>query len=106
MPCAVSHRRVERSAALLPPWRWGLTHLGQLRYQLLTAIAGTVAWAQAQGTDRAVLIVHEFATASTRDVNHHRNAAGLDAFVTRISNGVIAGEPSGSVGEPISLPAS
>jgi hypothetical protein len=36
--------RVEALAnALLPPWRAGVSHLGDLRYQLLTAIAGTLA---------------------------------------------------------------
>jgi hypothetical protein len=48
------------SAALLPAWRTGLAHLGDLRYQLLTGIAGTLAWAQEIGATRAVFAVHEF----------------------------------------------
>jgi hypothetical protein len=42
------------STALLQPWREGLPHLGELRYQLLTGIAGTIGWAGAIGASRAV----------------------------------------------------
>jgi hypothetical protein len=61
------------SSALLPPWRGGLPHLGELRYQLLTGIAGTLAWAREIGASRAVFIVREFITERTRDEGHIRN---------------------------------
>ena len=60
------------SAALLPPWREGLPRLGDLRYELLTGIAGTLAWAREIAASRAV-IVHEFITDQTRDADHARN---------------------------------
>lgn len=48
-------RRVESlSEALLPQWRSGLAHLGDLRYELLTGIAGTLAWARELRATRAV----------------------------------------------------
>jgi hypothetical protein len=65
------------SAALFRPWRKGLAHLGELRYQLLTGIAGTMAWAREIGASRAVFGVHEFVTDQTRDEKHARNAADL-----------------------------
>ena len=77
------------SAALLPAWRTGLAHLGGLRYQLLTGIAGTLAWAQEIGATRAVFAVHEFVTDHSRDGKHAQNASDLNLFVERLSDGVI-----------------
>ena len=77
------------STALLPPWREGLPHLGALRYQLLTGIAGTVAWAREIGASRAIFIVHEFITNRTRDENHARNTADLNTFLSRFSDGAV-----------------
>jgi hypothetical protein len=37
------HRVGSLSEALLPRWRSGLPHVGDIRYQLLTGIAGTLA---------------------------------------------------------------
>ena len=89
------------SAALLPPWREGLPHLGDLRYQLLTGIAGTLAWAREIAASRAVFIVHEFITDQTRDADHARNATDLSTFLNRFSDGTILDLPIGSFAGPI-----
>ena len=58
--------------------------LGTIRYQLLSALAGTLADAREQGAATAVLLVHEFDTDKTTKKLHERNAADLDAFVGRL----------------------
>lgn len=77
-----------------------------LRYQLLTATAGALAAARAAGSNRAVMLVHEFTGSSTRREKLARNGADLDAFVEVISGGEIAGCPSGKVVGPVSVPGS
>jgi hypothetical protein len=72
-----------------------------LRYQLLTATAATLAEAQRRGATRAVLVIHEFVTDRTDDNLHHANQSDLNAFVRRISNGRIAGITSGQAVGPI-----
>ena len=61
--------------------------LGTLRYQLLSALAGTLADAREGGATTAVLLVHEFDTDKTIERLHARNAADLDAFVGRLMPG-------------------
>ena len=61
--------------------------LGTLRYQLLSALAGTLADAREQGAATAVLLVHEFDTDKTTEKLHARNAADLEAFVGRLMPG-------------------
>jgi hypothetical protein len=72
----------ERTTAALP--------LGDLRYQLLTAVAGTLAYAVSINAQRAVFVVHEFITSETDDANHRINEIDLDNFVARLSAGRIA----------------
>jgi hypothetical protein len=62
--------------------------LAPLRYQLLSALAGTLADAREQDAARAVLLVHEFETPWTDDDLHRRNAEDLEAFVGRLMPGV------------------
>jgi hypothetical protein len=62
--------------------------LAPLRYQLLSALAGTLADAREQDAARAVLLVHEFETPWTNDDLHRRNAEDLDAFVGKLMPGV------------------
>lgn len=59
--------------------------LGTLGYQLLSALAGTLADAHRVGAVRAVLLIQEFVTDRTADDKHAVNAAALDAFVTRLA---------------------
>ena len=78
-------RRVEDLVrALLTHHATGLPPVGELRYQLLTAAAGTLAYAIAEGADTAVLVVHEFLTDKTKDHLHDRNAEDYRAFLRRL----------------------
>jgi hypothetical protein len=92
------------AATLLPPWRTGLAHLGDLRYQLLTGIAGTLAWARAIDATRAVFAVHEFVTDHSRDEKHAQNASDLNVFLERLSDGGIRNLPAGVLVGPIRVP--
>jgi len=74
------------AARLLPPWGAGLAHLGELRYQLLTGVAGTLAFAELISAEKAVFVVHEFVDVKrTTPENLARNADDLNRFVRRIS---------------------
>ena len=61
--------------------------LEPMRYQLCSALAGTLADAKTEDAAAAVLLVHEFRTAATADRLHEENDAVLDAFVRRLPNG-------------------
>jgi hypothetical protein len=94
--------------ALLPPRRAGKTvspeertpSLGPLRYQLFTAVAGTLAFAHQSSAKLAVFIIHEFVTDCTRDEDHKANALDLNAFVSRLSDGAIRELRSGQIVGP------
>jgi hypothetical protein len=53
-------------------------------YQLLSALAGTLADARIEQAPRAVLVIHEFRTEETEDERHQVNARVLDDFLTRL----------------------
>jgi len=55
--------------------------VAKLRYQLLTAAAGTLAYAQAERADLAVLIVHVFRTKKTTDAKIEKNNKDYEAFL-------------------------
>ena len=79
-------RRIEGLAqALFPPKKKGQPRVGDLRYQLLTAVAGTLAFADAQGASIAVLVIHEFVTDQTTADNHLRNGGDYNEFLVRLS---------------------
>ena len=61
-----------------------LPFITALRYQLLTAAAGSLAFAVSEGAAMAVLIVHEFVTDRTQRDLHQRNARDFEAFLTRL----------------------
>lgn len=63
----------------------GTPPLAGLGYQLLSALAGTLADAKQVGAVRAVVLIHEFVTAETADDKHELNEAALDAFIWRLS---------------------
>src|SRR3972149_1251541 len=99
--------RVEAlAAALCGPRRKGEAPLGELRYQLLTAVAGAVAEGGRRGTQRVVFLVHEFRTRKTKDGNHAANARDLDAFVYRLSHGAVPQILPGKLHGPIQVPRS
>ena len=98
-------RRVESlSEALLPQWRSGLPHLGELRYQLLTGIAGTLAWARELRATRAVFAIQEFVTDQTRDDKHAQNASDLNQFLERLTDGAIRNLAEGALVGPLRVP--
>ena len=98
-------RRVESlSEALLPQWRSGLAHLGDLRYQLLTGIAGTLAWARKIGAARAVFAIHEFVTDQSRDDKHSENESDLNHFLGRLTDGAIRNLSAGALVGPVRVP--
>jgi hypothetical protein len=79
-------RRIECLVkALFIPQIKGMPNLADLRYQLMTATAGTLAYALQNKADRAVLIIHEFITTKTLDERHAMNRADYDAFIYRLS---------------------
>jgi hypothetical protein len=79
-------RRVESLATSLFAVRGkGQPKIASLRYQLLTATAGTLAYSLKHGASLAILVVHEFLTGDTSDERHQKNAADLHAFLTRLA---------------------
>jgi hypothetical protein len=92
------------ATSLLPPPARGLPPLRLLRYQLLTAVAGSLAWARQLQASRAVLVIHEFHTSQTSTRNLQRNAQDLDFFVTRLTAGALRSVASGSLIGPIRVP--
>jgi hypothetical protein len=99
--------RIEHLAAsLLGPRYTGEMLLGQIRYQLLTGVAGAVAAALRAGGQRVVFLVHEFRTRKTTDEQHTVNARDLDVFVHRLSHGTVPRIDSGTIHGPIQIPGS
>lgn len=92
------------ASALLPTKTKALARLGDLRYQLLTGVAGALAQAQKLGAGRAVFIVHEFITPLTQDELHARNAADLDRFIKRLSGGQYPTIEAGTLLGPLTVP--
>jgi hypothetical protein len=91
--------------ALLPPAQNGLPLLGELRYQLLTATAGALAFAAELKADTAVLIVHVFGGPEP-SAGEARDREDLKSFARRL-----AGDPEleiapGELLPPITVPGS
>lgn len=82
-------RATDLSQALFWPRETGQPGLDRMRYQLMTAAAGTLAMAQRHGAGRAVLVVHEFRSEETSLAKLNANAKDLDAFVKRLSRGEV-----------------
>lgn len=98
-------RRVEDLVrALLRPRSEGLPHVRDLRYQLLTAVAGTLAYAAMQDASVAVLIVHEFVTDKTSDTRHGENAIDYDRFLHRFAGTPISNDVHHSLLGPFFVP--
>jgi hypothetical protein len=75
--------------------------VADLRYQLLTAVAGSVAYAIANRAELAVLVIHEFKTDKTSDRRHANNEADYRNLLTRMS--AEPAIPEGLIG-PFSIP--
>jgi hypothetical protein len=94
------------AASMLPPTVPGSCRLGLLRYQLLTAVAGALAFAIDAKAGRAVFVVHEFVTDKTNDAKQAANARDLDAFITRLTAGAETCVPAGHLVGPVRVPGS
>lgn len=79
-----AERVVGLARAIFRPAEKGQPSVADLRYQLLTALAGSLAYAREVGASTAVLVVHEFVTDQTSDERHAANARDLDAFLRRV----------------------
>ncbi len=77
--------------------------VGELRYQLLTSLAGAIAASRGRGNCRVVLLVEEFVTGKTSEKRHVRNSEELNAFVHRLTQGRIGVCESGVIHGPIDL---
>jgi hypothetical protein len=93
------------ASSLLRPRRPDRTGADQLRYQLLTACAGTVAEAIRRGYTRAVMLVHEFITPITANKNHERNALDLYRFLGRLGDDAVGPISKGRLYGPFPLQA-
>jgi hypothetical protein len=84
-PLSQGVRRVEHLVRALFTSRGdGRPKVSDLRYQMLTATAGTIAFALAEEAATAVLLVHEFVTNKTDDHLHARNLEDFRAFLCRL----------------------
>lgn len=94
--------RIQGLLQLLPSRPPRAPKAGGLRYQLLTALAGAIAFAQTKGA-AAILVVHEFATSQTRRELRDANALDLNLFVSRLTSGAHAGLADGQLIGPFLL---
>jgi Domain of unknown function (DUF6946) len=101
-----SVERIQNLAqTILPKLVQGAKSLGDLRYQLLTGLAGAVAFANVLGADRAAFIVHEFVTDKTVDEKHQLNARDLNDLIFRISQGAATSLRAGELLGPFRIPS-
>lgn len=91
-------------ASLLPAAPEGAVRVAKLRYQLFTAAAGVLAYAEKNGVSRAVLFVQEFVTPKTTDEKHEMNSADLNSWLHRVSAGAHAGLLDRELVGPIRVP--
>lgn len=59
---------------------------GELGYQLLSALAGTLADAKLADSGSAVLLIHEFVSSETDDAKHEINDRVYSSFVDLVTN--------------------
>lgn len=90
------------AGALLPPWREGLEHLGNLRWGLLTRTALTLDHAARTGASAALYLTHEIVSLQrTRESRRRNNREDLDRFLRRLSGGALPRLQRGVVAGPI-----
>jgi hypothetical protein len=102
-PTNVIIRVQDLASSILRPPTNATVHLGDLRYQLLTGIAGVLAFAIQENASRAIFIVHEFVTDQTDDSRHQANARDLNAFVTRLTDASLSSLSPGTL-HPFTVP--
>lgn len=91
-------------ASLLPAAPAGAAPVRNLRYQLLTAAAGVLSYAESAGIERAVLYIQEFITPSTTDERHAENQADLERWLFHITAGESASITNQQLLGPIKVP--
>jgi len=87
IPTGAIQRVQGLASALLPPRQGGNPPLGELRYQLLTATAGALAFAKQASAQVAVLVIHEFRSDCLSARKLADNQRDLNQFVGRLSGG-------------------
>lgn len=97
-------RATDLSQALFWPRGAGQPGLDRMRYQLMTATAGTLAMAERHGASRAVVIIHEFRSEQTSQEKLNENATDLDAFAKRLSRGAVTSVTPGVLHGPLTVP--
>lgn len=90
--------------SILPAHSSSLPLLTEIRYQLLTAVAGTLAWANWLHCCQAVLVIHEFRTLQSTPNRIAANAADLNNFVRRLTNNLVSSVPDGEMLGPFQVP--
>lgn len=95
-PASNAEDRVEALIKRFVPSWHPAERVDDLRYQLLTALAGTISEAQAAGASHAVLMVHDFRTDQRPDDAAREHDRDLHAFCTALFDL----EPPGSGREP------
>jgi hypothetical protein len=103
MRSAGVERVVELVRALIPPRVSDTASIGELRYQLLTGIAGTLALAGKHSAARAVYIIHVFETAKTSTRNLEANSNDANQFVRRLTSGAVKQLDDGVLVGPIQV---
>jgi hypothetical protein len=73
----------------------------KLRYQLLTAIAGTLAEANSQKINKAIFIVQTFVSDEIDIKKHSQNQSDLDTFLDYFSNGQYKALKDGNILGPL-----
>lgn len=98
--------RVESLAKTVLPHRAkGTPALARIRYQLLTAVVGAIAEAHRRRINRCIVLIQEFRTNLTNDDLHARNHGDLEAFLSRLSGGVVRHVIPGEIAGPFETPA-
>jgi hypothetical protein len=96
-------RIISLAQSLFAP-RGSLPLLVRLRYQLLTATAGTMALADRLTAKKAVMVIHEFITTRTSRRRLDQNHDDFGAFAMRISGGEITSVEAGRLYGPFRCP--
>jgi hypothetical protein len=79
---------VDPESSVPPESRWSA-----IRYQLLTALCGTVLQAEVCQSSAAILVIHEYHTELTQTDNIARNRRDLDVMVSTLSGRTMTVEP-------------
>ena len=77
--------------------------VSELRYQLLTAMAGTLVLAKSMNATRGVVIVHEIISASCTQAKLDANHRDLGRFLGRLSKGTVTEMQSGILYGPFTV---